>query len=205
MNINEQSESIASLFPRGRAWDNVMIAGSNLNRLCRALSETVIDFKNTVYLFYKEIYFSKHTAITHDLRLVEYGLPNSCDPNSLTLGLIENGFDVTQTRTQIIQQVLSFLGITANIIDEIVNSLPKNLSIIISSSSTIFGNCLQTIGGSECNIYTGDSSCANIMYAGASPYQFMPNLDCIFKQVIPLGWTVNFYLDNKDAPLFIGN
>jgi hypothetical protein len=205
MTLSQQSESIASLFPRGRVWDNVMIVGSKLNSLCRALAETVIDFKEDVYKMYKEIYFSTHTLITNDLRLAEYGLPNACDPNSLTLGLIENGLDTSKKRTVIIEESLVFLGITATIIDEIVNSIPKTLSIIISSGSTIFGGCLQPIGGAVCDIYTGDASCGSIMYAGSSPYQFIPNLDCIFKQVVPLGWNVYFYLDNKDAPLFIGN
>jgi hypothetical protein len=203
--IFNQTESIASLFPRGRAWDSVMSIGSNLNNLCRALSETIIDFKNDVYKMYEEIFFSTHTLITNDLRLAEYGLPNSCDPLSQTLGLIENGLDTTQTRVQIIEQALSFLGIDATVIDEIVNEIPKTLSVIIDSSSDIFGDCLQVIGGAECNVYTGDASCTDIMYAGSSPYQFIPNLDCIFKQVVPLGWNIGFYLDTKDVPLFIGN
>lgn len=203
--INNQSIAVASLFPRGRVWDNVMNIGSNLNNLCRALSETIIDFKNDVYKMYKEVYFSTHTAITYDLRLVEYGLPNSCDPLSQTLKIIENGLDTTQTRTQIIEQSMSFLGITATVIDEIVNDTPKTLSVIIDSSSEIFSDCLQPIGGAECNIYTGDASCTDIMYAGSSPYQFIPNLNCVFKQVVPLGWNIGFYLDTKNAPLFIGN
>lgn len=205
MTLSQQTESIASLFPRGRVWDNVMIFGSNLNNLCRALSETIIDFKDDVYKMYKEIYFSTHTSITNDLRLVEYGLPNSCDPLAQTLKIIENGLDTTKTRVQIIEQALSFLGIDATVIDEIVNDIPKTLSVIIDSGSDIFGNCLQVIGGSECNIYTGDASCTDIMYAGSSPYQFIPNLDCVFKQVVPLGWNIGFYLDDKTVPLFIGN
>lgn len=203
--VDMQSVSIASLFPRGRAWDNVMILGTNLNNLCRALSETIIDFKNYVYKMYKEIYFSTHTSLTNDLRLVEYGLPNSCDPLAQTLGIIENGLDRTKTRVQIIEQAMSFLGIDATVIDEIVNDIPKTLSVIIDSGSEIFGDCLQPIGGAECNIYTGSADCENIMRAGSSPYQFIPNLDCIFKQVIPLGWNIGFYLDTKDAPLFVGN
>jgi hypothetical protein len=200
----EQITSIASLFPRGRAWDSVMTIGTNLNNLCFALAETIKDFKNDVYKMYKEIYFSTHTSLTHDLRLAEYGLPNSCDPLAQTLGIIENGLDTTKTRVEIIEQALSYLGIDATVTDEIVNDIPKTLSVVIDSGSEIFGNCLQPIGGEECNIYTGDASCANIMYAGSSPYQFMPNLDCIFKQVVPLGWNIGFYLDTKDAPLFIG-
>jgi hypothetical protein len=182
-----------------------MSVGSNLNSLCRALSETIFDFKNDVYKMYKEIYFSTHTSLTNDLRLVEYGLPNSCDPLSQTLEIIENGLDTTQTRVQIVEQALSFLGIDATVIDEIVNDTPKTLSVIIDSGSDIFGNCLQVIGGAECNIYTGDANCTDIMYAGSSPYQFIPNLDCVFKQVVPLGWNIGFYLDTKDVPLFIGN
>jgi hypothetical protein len=205
VDINKQTQSIISLFPRGRAWDNVMLVGTNLNNLCRALSEVVIDFKNTVYDMYKEIYFSTHTSITNDLRLAEYGLPNSCDPLSQTLGLLENGLDTTKTRTEIIEQAMSFLGIDCTVIDEIVNDIPKTLSVIIDSGSDIFGNCLQVIGGAECNIYTGDASCTDIMYAGSSPYQFIPNLDCVFKQVVPLGWNIYFYLDDKTVPLFIGN
>lgn len=203
--VDNQVTAIASLFPRGRAWDNVMTVGTNLNNLCRALSETIVDFKNDVYKMYKEIYFSTHTSTTNDLRLVEYGLPNSCDPLAQTLGLIENGLDTTKTRVEIIEQALSFLGIDATVIDEIINDTPKTLSVIIDSSSEIFGDCLQPIGGAECNIYTGDASCTDIMYAGSSPYQFIPNLDCVFKQVVPLGWNIGFYLDTKDAPLFIGN
>lgn len=203
--INNQVQAVASLFPRGRVWDNAMTVGTNLNNLCRALSETVVDFKNDVYKMYKEVYFSTHTSITNDLRLVEYGLPNSCDPLSQTLEIIENGLDATQTRTQIIEQAMSFLGIDATVIDEIVNDIPKTLSVIIDSDSDIFGNCLQVIGGAECNIYTGGAECTDIMYAGSSPYQFIPNLDCVFKQVVPLGWSIGFYLDTKDAPLFIGN
>lgn len=201
----EQITSIASLFPRGRAWDNVMVIGTNLNNLCFALAEVIVDFKNDVYKMYKEIYFSTHTSLTNDLRLVEYGLPNSCDPLAQTLGVIENGLDTTKTRVEIIEQALSFLGIDATVTDEIVNDIPKTLSVIIDSGSEIFGNCLQPMGGEECNIYTGGADCENIMYAGSSPYQFIPNLDCIFKQVIPLGWSIGFYLDTKDAPLFIGN
>lgn len=201
----EQITSIASLFPRGRAWDNVMIIGTNLNNLCFALAEVIVDFKNDVYKMYKEIYFSTHTSLTNDLRLVEYGLPNSCDPLAQTLGIIENGLDTTKTRVEIIEQALLFLGIDATVTDEIVNDIPKTLSIIIDSGSEIFGNCLQPMGGEECNIYTGGADCENIMYAGSSPYQFIPNLDCIFKQVIPLGWSIGFYLDTKDAPLFTGN
>jgi hypothetical protein len=203
--VDNQSQAIASLFPRGRAWDNVMTIGTNLNNLCRALSETIIDFKNDVYKLYKEIYYSTHTSLTNDLRLVEYGLPNTCDPLSQTLELLENGLDTTQTRVQIIEQAMPFLGIDCTVIDEIVNDIPKTLSVIIDSSSDIFGDCLQAIGGEECDIYTGDASCTDIMYAGSSPYQFIPNLDCVFKQVVPLGWNIGFYLDTKDAPLFIGN
>jgi hypothetical protein len=203
--LDKQTESIVALFPRGRAWDNVMLIGSNLNGLCRALSQVIVDFKNEVYDLYKEIYFSTHTSITNDLRLVEYGLPNACDPQALTLGLLENGLDTSKSRTEIIEQAMAFLGIDATVIDEIVNDIPKTLSVIIDSGSAIFGDCLQPMGGAECNIYTGASTCADTMYAGSSPYQFIPNLDCVFKQVVPLGWSIGFYLDNKNAPLFIGN
>lgn len=203
--VAKQTTVTASLFPRGIAWDNVMVIGTNLNKLCRAMSEMIVDFKTELLRFYQEIFFSTHTALTYDLRLSEFGLPNACDPNSLTLGLIENGIDTTKKRTEIIEEALTYIGISANIIDEIINDTPKTLSIIIDSNSSIFNNCLQPIGDVSCNIYTGDSSCENIMYAGASPYKFLPNLECVFKQVVPLGWVVNFYLDTKQAKLFTGN
>lgn len=203
--VTKQTIVTASLFPRGIAWDNVMVIGTNLNNLCRAMSEMVVDLKAEILRFYKEIFFTTHTSLTNDLRLAEYGLPNACDPNSLTLGLIENGIDKTKTRVEIIEDALTYIGINADVIDEIVNDIPKTLSIVINSDSDIFNGCLQPIGSASCNIYTGDASCESIMYAGASPYKFLPNLECVFKQVVPLGWVVNFYLDTKQAKLFTGN
>lgn len=56
----------------------------------------------------------------------------------------------------------------------------------------------------SCGFFAGDygSAVDNQLYAGKSLTKLIPNLSCVFEQIIPLGFRVNFYYGDYDNPIF---
>lgn len=198
VDLEKQNKALSALFPNGWIWSGILDKSTQLYGFCSAIAQGIIDFKTDVLQAYQEIFYSKHTSLTNDWRLTEYGLPNQCDLEGRTLELLENGIDTNKGLPQIVEDSLALMGIKCSVIDEIANNQVRRLSVFVDSSESFFADCIQTI---SCDMYTGSADCTDIMYVGSSANDTLRDISCILEKIIPLGWNADFYLDTYDTAL----
>ena len=157
-NITNQKENEATmqLLPNGSAWHSSLYSESNLYNFFLSISSAIVDFKRDACLLIDEFFCSRHSALSAEW-LEEYGLPDRCDPAGETLCLLANGLDENLGFSQILEDALQRLGITATVINEAPNGTPLTVSIVLSAGSDIFAGCYYYAGGT--NLSTSSTVC----------------------------------------------
>lgn len=77
--LDECHGVLRDLLPRGRAWDGARRPGTTLWRFWRAVAEPFF-FINARICAASEEFFCSTASETRDQWLIEYGLPDACDP-----------------------------------------------------------------------------------------------------------------------------
>lgn len=155
----DQIKATIPLWPLGQTWELITETSSNLYAFHKVLCTEVVEIKSYIKLMYAEFYCSQHTSLSDDIWKREYGLPSPCDPRSQTLCLIANGLPKELTISEIIQFALAIIGITASVInEEVETNVTLTYSIIIESSSEIFGDCLVFMGANQISFDPGNAA-----------------------------------------------
>lgn len=147
-NITPEIENKATiqLLPNGSAWHASMYNDSTLYNFFLSISSAIVDFKKDACALIDEFFCTRHNKLSSEW-FEEYGLPNQCDPRGETLCLLANGLDSNLGFTEILEDALQRIGITATVINEITNNIPLTISIILSPESPILEGCFYYAGG----------------------------------------------------------
>lgn len=72
------------------------------------------------------------------------------------------------------------------------------------NTKTTYAQDETTMIDEQCGFFAGDigSNVADQLFASKSITQLIPNLSCVFEQIVPLGFKINFYDSNKSNPIF---